>query len=53
MLSISDEHKESVIKLINSIITDSPLITNLTDRTKVNNKLVKLIHLFENSVDSG
>ena len=53
MLSISDEHKEAIIKLINSIISDSPVITNLTDRSKVNQKLVKLIHFFENSINSG
>ena len=53
MLSISDEHKEAIIKLINSIISDNPVVTNLTDRSKVNQKLVKLIHFFENSINSG
>lgn len=52
MLSISDEHKEAIIRLINSIISDSPLITNLTNRSKVNQKLVKLIHFIQLSVDS-
>jgi len=51
MLSISDEHKEAIIRLINSIISEFPLITNLTNRSKVNNKLVKIIHWFQQSVD--
>ncbi|XP_054167158.1 zinc finger protein 181-like [Oppia nitens] len=53
MLSISDEHKEVIIRLVNDIVSDTPLITNLTDRSKVSNKLVKLIHWFERSVNSG
>lgn len=53
MLSISDEHKEAIIRMVNLIIGDPPSITNLTDRPKVNAKLVKLIHFFQNSVHCG
>ena len=53
MLSISDEHKEAIIRLVNLVIDDSPTITNLTDRAKVTIKLVKLIDFFQNSVHCG
>jgi hypothetical protein len=53
MLLINNKHKEAIIKLINSIISQTPLIHNLNNRTKVNKKLVKLIHFFEHSIDSG
>ncbi|CAG2109944.1 unnamed protein product [Medioppia subpectinata] len=53
MLSISDEQKESIVRLMNAIVSDSPRVTNLNNRSIVSQKLVKLIHYFEHSISEG
>ncbi|CAG2109943.1 unnamed protein product [Medioppia subpectinata] len=53
MLSISDEQKESIVRLMNAIVSDSPVVTNLNNRSIVSQKLVKLIHYFEHSISEG
>ena len=53
VISIEDNHKLAIVRLLNSIITEEPLLEDLNDTKSVVWRLGSLISFFDQSFISG